>query len=526
MRLDQLLASTCLRRARVVTSLASCEREVTTVHTLDHPDIIQWSRAGQLLLITGVNWPQELEKQQLLVTQLAAQGVSGVLLAVPRFLPQFPAASVEAANQAGLPLLEAPWGLSFTRITEEVLSAILDQRSALLQRSLRIHKALSHAVVRSHSLSELANALSKLIERSAYLLGAHGEIMAAGPPESRDPACIARRSEEATRLVKSISTSHVTDEDGQPITGREYGVVCPIYLRSERVGTVWIPDNDPLMYELDLRAAEHAAMIAALQLSLQRQLLEQEVRLGYAFLDSLLEGRFERSSQVLERARLMGFDDSLPYRLCIVMVNAPVPLTPNGFQRREQAVEDIRRRLLALNVQPIMSVSSNLIHFLLPETLAPSRIWDGAESKPYGMATSRPFVGLEQVRRAGLDALSVLPYVRPGDIKSFDEALLPRVLHGDQEARNLFLHQILSPLGEGDRGDRLAQTLYALVEAGFHQRQAAQGLGIHLNTLRYRMARIETLTGLDLGKHQDRFRLQLATQLADMETLNGEHAGR
>src|SRR5215470_14765084 len=59
----------------------------------------------------------------------------------------------------------------------------------------------------------------------------------------------------------------------------------------------------------------------------------------------------------------------------------------------------------------------------------------------------------------------------------------------------------------------LLRTLRAFFDADCSQRTAAERLFVHHKTLRYRLGRIQQLTGLDLGRHEDRMRADLALRL-------------
>jgi len=61
----------------------------------------------------------------------------------------------------------------------------------------------------------------------------------------------------------------------------------------------------------------------------------------------------------------------------------------------------------------------------------------------------------------------------------------------------------------------LARTLATLVEHGFDKSAAAAALPVHRNTLNYRAAKIEQLTGLDLASPADRGRAWLASLARD-----------
>ena len=80
----------------------------------------------------------------------------------------------------------------------------------------------------------------------------------------------------------------------------------------------------------------------------------------------------------------------------------------------------------------------------------------------------------------------------------------------------------LGPLIEYDRARNadLVRTLSEYLERGGSLDQAAETLFIHRSTLKYRLGRIATLTGVDLADPDARFNLQLATRtLATIRAL-------
>jgi hypothetical protein len=70
----------------------------------------------------------------------------------------------------------------------------------------------------------------------------------------------------------------------------------------------------------------------------------------------------------------------------------------------------------------------------------------------------------------------------------------------------------LGPLLAHDEGRRqtLLPTLAAYLDAGAAQQATADGLGIHVSTLKYRLGRIGAVTGRDLSRPDVRFQLQVA----------------
>jgi hypothetical protein len=130
------------------------------------------------------------------------------------------------------------------------------------------------------------------------------------------------------------------------------------------------------------------------------------------------------------------------------------------------------------------------------------------------------------VDRAGLgaaaDGLRALIAIaagsgRRGRVRT-DEYLPELLLASSPELADRVVRRVFGPLDEADAAD-LAATLRALAANGFDSAAAAAALPVHRNTLLYRAARIEKLTGLSLKDQRDRALVLLAVT---WETIAGD----
>ena len=82
----------------------------------------------------------------------------------------------------------------------------------------------------------------------------------------------------------------------------------------------------------------------------------------------------------------------------------------------------------------------------------------------------------------------------------------------DDEALKLFCDSILGPIeqSEGYYGGELMRSLEAFIEENGQWERAAKRLFCHRHTLRYRIRRVEELTGRDLASARDRIEFWLA----------------
>jgi sugar diacid utilization regulator len=83
------------------------------------------------------------------------------------------------------------------------------------------------------------------------------------------------------------------------------------------------------------------------------------------------------------------------------------------------------------------------------------------------------------------------------------------------DARESFRSRLLGPLAEYDRGHNadLVATLDTFLSCSGSWHRCAEEMHVHVNTLRYRLQRVEQLTGRDLSRFEDRVDFFLALRL-------------
>ena len=106
---------------------------------------------------------------------------------------------------------------------------------------------------------------------------------------------------------------------------------------------------------------------------------------------------------------------------------------------------------------------------------------------------------LEAVRLANGAAPDVASYK---DLGAFQLLLSLQ----DDDALASYCQSVLGPVegDEGEYGDELLRSLDVFIEQNGHWEKAAQALYCHRHTLRYRIKRVEALTGRDFSHARDR----------------------
>ncbi|MFM0165926.1 PucR family transcriptional regulator ligand-binding domain-containing protein [Paraburkholderia sediminicola] len=514
MKLDTAIRETVLREAEVVAGQENLQREITWVHMVDHPDIVNWVKPGELLLTTGYNWPNDAQTSRTLVRELSEVGLAGVVLAVPHFRKHFPPEAIDEARSVGLPLLELPWDVQFSQVTHEILAKIINFQAEIIERSEQLHRALTNAAVTAKSLSDIADTLHKLVGREVTFTNLSGRLLGTSSSE------IEAASLEQ-QFITSLSNFPIDAGLSQRPTRIQfrlgertiYRLRLPVRLHDSLVAVIWLDLEDSEVDELDVRAMEHASVVAALHLMHQQQLAQQEDRLGYALVAGLLDGEFTATPSALERAKVCGWSQTSPYRICGILLDEPIPLTTEGLNRRERWVDALKYQLRSAGQPELIAIWLNQLKFILPAEASPEAVWEPISDQRAAIAISRVHTGIEGMATGSKDVDALLPTLRPGRLHRFDEILFPRALLGDANARDMLIERLVIPLVKRPRGESLLETLCALADEGFQLVNAARSLSIHISTMRYRLQRIEEILGVTLEDPKVRFQVQVAMAL-------------
>jgi sugar diacid utilization regulator/putative methionine-R-sulfoxide reductase with GAF domain len=271
--------------------------------------------------------------------------------------------------------------------------------------------------------------------------------------------------------------------------------------------------------------------LISLQLMRARASLHAELRLRSEFLNDLLVGPVEDRQGCRERAALLGIDLGTPRYVACIGVHGTGKsagrvriMTRSSFDAVERRIRShfpgsiiIRRGGGAVALLPPGDADLQKVRSLLRNAAG-----DGAPAEP-GLAAGigRLCVGLDDYASShteaclGLDIARQRP--RAGEVISAGDLGLYGLLargsaHGSLES---IVENALGPLLEADAdgGSEYVKTLDAYLASDRHLERTAATLHVHVNTVRYRLAKVQEKLGVDLHDVDTRFLLELALRV-------------
>jgi len=276
------------------------DRPVRWVHVSELSDIAGLLRGGELILTTGIALPADATALRRYARELSDAGASGLVVELGRRWMALPAALVQGAVAAGLPLVALHRTVPFVAVTETVHATIVNAQYDLLQRSERAHRAFTGLAVEGATVADI-------VERAAQMSG-HAIVLE--DLVHRAVVTAAGSATAAELLVDWELRSRATpgwDETG--VAGPENWLVTPVGPRAHRWGRLVVPrpsPGDPALSMVLERAAEALALNRLLERD-ETSLEQQAHRALFATLRAdHAQGRHTDEADVRARALALG----------------------------------------------------------------------------------------------------------------------------------------------------------------------------------------------------------------------------
>jgi purine catabolism regulator len=492
-------------------------RALRWVHATEHEDPTPWLSGGELVLTTGYNL-DTAAKQRTYLELLASKGVAGMGFGIGFDHKRLPKAILETAGKVGMPLFEVPYEMPFIAITERAASHLVNEQYDVLERGSKVHERLERLVIDGGGLEEIT------AQVAGALAGAAMVFDGAGKPVARHPQRGTPKTDEAgaigAELVERSGSEGAHAFEPKATGDRALAVPVPGPRGAPPAGwLVVVSDNGPLG-DFERLIAGQASIVVGLELMRERVVRETERRLAGDLLADALSGRLD-AEELSGRLRPFGVHSEA----AVLVFELDDP--PAAEATLEAALTDA-------GVPALVATSAAAGRALLCAVIEgsvrdPVTVGRQARAALIGahpdlrVAASRS-VGLSALRRAFHEARCALEATSLNgagpEVASYRDlgAFTLLLALQDDEALRLYSDGLLEPIqrGEGEYGGELLRSLEAFIENNGNWERAARQLYCHRHTLRYRIRKIEELTGRDLSRATDRIELWLALRAREL----------
>jgi hypothetical protein len=534
---------------RLLTDVAGADRVITHVFTTDLPDPSRYLTSGDLVL-TGMIWCREPGDADRFVRTLVGAGAWA--LGAGEALGEVPPELIEACKRHGITLLAVPAETSFAAITEEVARRLNGDRASAMTRVLGRRRLLLSAVAEGAGLDEMFRLMGHEIGTDSWLLTGLGRVLGGTGTALPEPLAgrLAAEYLKADRLPVTVRMTgqHVTaGGDGKYSL---FGVggeprITSWFLACAGNEQDWAPEPRESVAELAADAALERARLDAGRAG-DRRLAEAIVTL----LGSET-GEGGALGEIASVMRAAGLSPDGSYLVAAMCAEADRMAGPNADRWRT----DLAGELVIPHAEGAVAAphgDQTVVLIPLPAQAAarpdpeaaPAAAPAAARALAAWLRDRQPAVESDRARirltigisapAAGVAALAGAlheaesarrlaelrasgPAPAAVSVVTSDEVASHELLMASVPGAVLrsFRERLLGPLLAYDERHRaeLLSTLREFLACSGSWNACAARMYVHVNTVRYRIRRIEELTGRDLSSLDDQVDFFLAMRI-------------
>ena len=442
-----------------------------------------------------------------------------------------------------------------TRVRLELHSKLeaASRQLTALRRATAVDEQLSDLVLEGRSLQDLARRLAQLLGKPCAVFRPDGKRQAMALPEGAADSAIPRLLEPAVANLPEVRKALAENDTNRafvigPIPGAgvlHRHVVAPVLLGEEVWGRLVVMEHKTRFTGGDVVAVRRAATLIALQVSSERKAVEADWNAGSSLAAELLGGS---SDTAIARRRADRLGVSLDARRVVMLLGSRSGSEGDTPDFHAVAAAFSREApQLQVQVTAVDGAVAALVEVPDAEE-SEAFAYDNREvfeSVRGAMRHSDQLVagvsgvhrGRDGYRNAHREAKQVVECIRrfsPAGgpaLFSADELGVGSLLlsSSDGDAVGLFADETVGELVREHSKADLLTTLVSFFDNMGSIRGSAAALDVHENTIRYRLSRIEELTGLAVMHDPDaqlRARLSLLVLLLQGRLPGGMRSPR
>ena len=537
--MNSILRMEILQDAKLLAGTSGTDQIVTSVNVMVDPNVVNLVSGGELLVSTAYavreNLPQLLE----LIPQLKQRGVVALGLKFNSYINEIPQEILILCDTLSFPLFEIPNSISFSQLITPIMTTIVNNQAQMLGDIYELQKALTATMLSGGGLQSI---VQTLFDRFGNSIAIYNDFFS-----SFVLACSDRRRESITRRMEDLV--HIGSsgrETGSLMSSREVdnvdGLICnkiiiPIYSDKKKYGSIYIWEDNREITNVDLAVLEASTSLIALDMIKKISMYEMENNHKASFLDDLLVHDEERQRKSLANAEYFDFDVDAEHRVAVIRVlSGNSTIGNSSLYKTNNSIVNILRRVSrdsSIKVLFVNKCDSIVLVFELPvhedgnylqhlhsfvDSAMNALEAEGILSmvsigmgRSYADATNL-WKSFNEAGRAAacwnIDDVRIHSYEDLGVYRFLSyEVLRPELV--------LFYNETLKVLVDydHDRDSELVHTLSLYFRCGGNLKRLAEEMGVHYNTVAYRIQRIKELAHVSFDNADQMLNLQIALKI-------------
>jgi len=403
-----------------------------------------------------------------------------------------------------------------------------------LSYSIEAHRTLANLVLQGEDFHSILHYIHQWIGQNTFLFDDLGELLASSYDTALSVEILTFVKQEANLYMKSPENTLTVNEI--KIDENPYQLVSlPLGSKPNFLGLLIILSTKK-MGDVDIAALEHACTVLSLELFKEQTVFDTQQRLKGEFVTRLFSEHMDEA--LIQKAKSLGLNPARNYIAIIIEFStlAKNKIHPNDGLIRKM-IQITNQAFLENNTQGmtvrhhnrivvLLSYQTNTAFPLISSKIKEQAKWIQQEmtSRNWEIGVAfgigRVKLGLGNVHKSLQEAVKCLKFIQSynweNPILSYSDLGIQRFILQNQEEEVIeFINEVLGPLidYENSRKGDLLKTLYMYLEGNQNVKRTADAMHVHINTLSYRLKRIEEILSVDLTDSKQLLNIHLAVSI-------------
>lgn len=496
-------------RAKLVNKHADLDKLVQHVTILEAPDLWEWCKGGEFVLTTWYAFSHNPELQDKNFEKLA-QNISAIGIKTKRFINKIPQSIIDIADKYGVAVFEIKRDVYFREMNTVINNEIQNYTTNMLVELNGIFQEFMKKSVNENHAAAILGVLANYIKNPLLLFNKRFELLA-----SRNGVNLNHKVID--EYVAQIKGGHYSSDMYYKGYETDNMSLFFCYVRNTVVGyLVMLPlagdkenrtNSDVFLAHKKSLLCQQTAAFLSIKLW---ESYDDETKLILKLWNELKVGNLSHQKILLEKVKEYGFEKRDKYN--IILFSKSIPLRKLKIYCEQYAIQHLILEEDYWNVVIIPNKAMDIFRKHLQTVFKKGKII----ITPY-------FEKLSEIVTQYELALQTAVIVNENNINGVIDAVewIPKLLclrYKDSPEAVWIFKNILLPLRQYDLAYHY--DLLGTLDAIFNTQtldEAAKKLFVHINTIYYRIKKIEEITGKNLNVYTDRY---LLMQAAFMNTVD------
>ncbi|MEW5920845.1 MAG: helix-turn-helix domain-containing protein [Bacillota bacterium] len=433
----------------------------------------------------------------------------------------------------------------------------LENKNKLLRHSMDVHKELTKLVLKDRDFNEIVFTLAQLIERDVIVQDQFFKILGVYLSQENENLALVEKS-----MAESLWQKPAYLKLMEQVNKLKQTIILPSFpknglMRCRLIAPITVGDNilgyvsilEDLQHklgEMEYLAIEHAVTVFTVKIMQNKIAYDVEERIKGDFLDDLINKNYHSHKDIMQRASYLGHDLTEQHQVMFIDID-----NFSYYVEKQKGNES----KLSLLKRRVFEVVSKCLEEKIPASIIGSKSEAIVAVVPLSKKRSFPKLGdvgefikervkslipeitvsigigrvcnsIDEIKISYQEARRTLfiakKFGKRDQVINYDSLGAYKILFNVNNMDELqeFLDQTLGALLKYDRAKKneiLIPTLKSYLACNCNNQKTADNLFIHLNTLKYRLQKIQDIGAVDLNDPESRLDLQLALKILEIK---------